>query len=378
MAHGTTTSTFAGINGFAIDPSNPETVYCVPGSRVVKTTDAGGSWSAADAGLPISSIVLSLAVDPANSTTVYAGTSAGTVFESLDGGGSWDGLNANLPNVRIQALAVDPSDSSTLYAGTDVSGVFISHDGGANWAQANSGLTNLSVLSLALNPSVPSTLYAGTNGDGVFKSTDGGATWRATGNDTGNGAAPAMALSKVSGDAQTGLAGQALPIPLVFGGHEFGKHSGRGGYGQLHRLRRRKPIGYNDSERFTRRGVRQFDAQRESRAECRDRLGRRSQLLPGGFQRHRDCPGFGSHGGRRSELGVVHADFRAWNADERIRNGPILGQPANREFRASAPRVGQRNIGYDQRDRAPLMYISATQINLQIPYEAAPGSANLW
>jgi uncharacterized protein (TIGR03437 family) len=117
--------------------------------------------------------------------------------------------------VRIQALAVDPADSSTLYAGTDVSGVFISHDRGANWAQGNSGLTNLSVLSLALDPAVPTTIYAGTNGGGVFKSTDGGATWRATGNDTGNGAAPATAISKVSGDAQTGLAGQAPTIPLT-------------------------------------------------------------------------------------------------------------------------------------------------------------------
>ena len=215
MAHGGATSTFAGINGFAINPSNPTTVYCAPGNQVFKTTDGGGNWTAADAGLPASSTILSLAVDPANPATVYAGASVGTVFVSRDAGGSWNGLSVNLPNMRIQALAVSPGNSSTLYAGTDLSGVFISRDGGANWAQANSGLTNLSVLSLAPDPAVPATIYAGTNGDGVFKSTDGGATWQATGNDPGNGAAPATMISIVSGDTQTGIAGQALSHPLV-------------------------------------------------------------------------------------------------------------------------------------------------------------------
>ena len=215
MAHGSTTSTWAGINGFAIDPSNPATVYCAPGSKIFKTTGAGGNWTEADVGLPGSVSVLSIAVDPTNATTVYAGTSVGTVYKSLDGGGSWTGLNANLPSVWVQALAVNPGNPSTLYAGTNSAGVFISHDGGVSWAQANSGLPNLSVLSLAVDPTVPAVIYAGTNGSGVFKSMDGGATWQATGNDNGNGAAPATGISKAGGDGQTGSAGQALPIPLT-------------------------------------------------------------------------------------------------------------------------------------------------------------------
>jgi uncharacterized protein (TIGR03437 family) len=215
MANGSTTSTWAGVNSFAIDPSNPSTVYCGPGSKVYKTSDAGGSWTAADVGLPASSDILSIAVDPTNSTRVYAGTDGGTVFQSLDSGGTWNGLNANLPNVFIQALAINPASPSTLYAGTRGSGIFVSHDGGTTWTQTNSGLTNLSVLSLAIDPTVPATVYAGTNGSGVFKSLDGGATWQATGNDTGNGAVPATGISKVSGDNQTGSAGQALSIPLT-------------------------------------------------------------------------------------------------------------------------------------------------------------------
>ena len=377
MAHGTTTSTFAGINGFAIDPSNPATVYCAPGSRVFKTTDAGGSWSAADAGLPVSSTVLSLAVDPTNSTTVYAGASVGTVSESLDGGGSWNGLNANLPNVRIQALAVDPSDSSTLYAGTDVSGVFISHDGGANWAQANSGLTNLSVLSLALNPSVPTTIYAGTNGDGVFKSTDGGATWRATGNDTGNGAAPAMALSKVSGDAQTGLAGQALPIPLVLVATNSANIPVAGvtvsftvyGGGSLSAT-----TIVSDSQGVASANL-TLSANPGPNVVTASAAG--LSCCQVAFSATGIAPASGV-----TVAGVANsASFTQTFAPGMLMSvfgtGLSSGSP---QIVSSAPLPLASASGTSVTINgiaAPLMYISATQINLQIPYEAAPGSANL-
>ena len=71
------------------------------------------------------------------------------------------------------------------------------------------------VRALAIDPSNPATLYAGTNGGGVFKSTNGGATWQPTGANFGNGSPPATAISKVSGNNQTGNVSQLLTFPLV-------------------------------------------------------------------------------------------------------------------------------------------------------------------
>jgi photosystem II stability/assembly factor-like uncharacterized protein len=62
----------------AIDPQNPNTLYAGGGAGVFKTTDGGASWSAVNSGLT-SLLVTSLAIDPQNSNTVYAG-SAGGVF----------------------------------------------------------------------------------------------------------------------------------------------------------------------------------------------------------------------------------------------------------------------------------------------------------
>ena len=119
------------------------------------------------------------------------------------------------PGESVGSLTIDPSTPATLYAGTAGFGAFKSTNGGTSWSAVNSGLTARFVHTLAIDPSTPATLYAGTNGGGVFKSTNGGATWQPTGANFGNGSPPATAISKVSGNNQTGNVSQLLTFPLV-------------------------------------------------------------------------------------------------------------------------------------------------------------------
>ena len=78
----------------------------------------------------------------------------------------------------IRSLAIDPLNPATIYAGTQGRGIFKSTDSGGSWAKCN--LTAADVFSLAIDPKTPTTLYAG--GSGVFKSTDGCASWNAINN----------------------------------------------------------------------------------------------------------------------------------------------------------------------------------------------------
>lgn len=129
---------------------------------------------------PEGATVNDLAVDPLVANTVYAGTDAGGVFKSTDAGGSWTAVNNGLPGLRIFAVAVDPQVSTTLYASVAESGVFKSLDGGENWTDVSTGIPPSirgSIFCLAINPRTPTTLYAATNDGGVFKTIDGGATW---------------------------------------------------------------------------------------------------------------------------------------------------------------------------------------------------------
>jgi photosystem II stability/assembly factor-like uncharacterized protein len=179
---------------FAIDPQNPSTLYASVlnanelyanvVSRLSKSIDGGATWNPADAGLPDSSenakfCVSSLAIDPENTNTLYAGIGTGNcgvtpddgVWTSSDGGASWAMLGAQ-PGGGVSGLAIDPSNSQTLYASTAM-GLYKSTDGGASWNK----LVADYFLSFAIAPQTPNTIVAAGNSLGVIKSTDGGASW---------------------------------------------------------------------------------------------------------------------------------------------------------------------------------------------------------
>jgi hypothetical protein len=155
----------------AIDPTNTSTLYAGTEGGVFKSTDWGGSWSAINSGLT-NTHVWALAIDPTNTSTLYAGTEGGA-FKSIDGGGSWSAINSGLTNTHVWALAIDPSNTNTLYAGTE-SGMFKSTDGGGHWSYCS---LPYEVNALAIDPSNPSIVYAVTQSDGIFKSTNGGKSW---------------------------------------------------------------------------------------------------------------------------------------------------------------------------------------------------------
>src|SRR5438034_7455137 len=115
--------------------------------------------------------IAALAINPSTPTTLYAGQWGGGVLKSTDAGGSWTAVNSGLTYLDVRALAINPSTPTTLYAGTGGGGVFKSTDAGGSWTAV--GPSNDYVFALAFNPSTPTTLYAGTSGD-VFKSTDAG------------------------------------------------------------------------------------------------------------------------------------------------------------------------------------------------------------
>jgi photosystem II stability/assembly factor-like uncharacterized protein len=143
------------IMALAINPANPTTLYAGTFYGVFKSTDAGGYWNRVSTGLPYGP-VHALAVDPQTPTTLYAGTSNGSIFKSVNGGENW--APAGVLASRIVVFAINPLTPDTLYVGTANHGVFKSADGGASWGAVNKGLTNLDVSALALDPETPTTL----------------------------------------------------------------------------------------------------------------------------------------------------------------------------------------------------------------------------
>jgi photosystem II stability/assembly factor-like uncharacterized protein len=151
----------------------PSTVYAGGNARgVFKSLDGGSTWTLAKSGL-FATTIYSLAIDPQNPHTVYAGDGAG-LYKSQDGAVSWSPAPI-LPGVNIFALANDPHEPGTVYA-QGPKGLSKSIDGGANWVQlpVAPAFTDLagSTFPLAVDTRNPGTIYSGG-----FKSTDGGASW---------------------------------------------------------------------------------------------------------------------------------------------------------------------------------------------------------
>jgi hypothetical protein len=76
-----------------------------------------------NSGLPRPFVVSSLAIDPQDPTTVYAGSWGQGIFKSTDGGENWIPFNDGLSNLNIQTLLISSGGQTTLYAGTE-SGAF--------------------------------------------------------------------------------------------------------------------------------------------------------------------------------------------------------------------------------------------------------------
>lgn len=96
----------------AVDPNNSRIVYVAVGGfdtvRIAKSTNAGATWLDASGSLP-NVPTTALAFDPFNSNIVYAGNDIG-VFVSSNAGGSWSSFNEGLPDaVLVADLIVSPT-----------------------------------------------------------------------------------------------------------------------------------------------------------------------------------------------------------------------------------------------------------------------------
>jgi hypothetical protein len=155
------------IDFLAVNPGNPSQV--VAGSQgsvgYFQSLDSGKTWSKVASNASCGGVNAILF----SGSTTYLGTTAG-VCRSTDGGKTWlPSAVASLASVS--ALLIDPADSSTLYAGASpvvvggTGGVFRSSDGGQTWEAVGTGLSDASVTALAIDAG--RRLHAGISGGGV-------------------------------------------------------------------------------------------------------------------------------------------------------------------------------------------------------------------
>jgi hypothetical protein len=165
------------------DPNTPSTIYIGAAfGGVWKSTDSGASWTAkTDFEASLSSGAL--AIDPSNSGLIYFGTGEATysaasyygrgLLKSTDAGNTWTNYTSGLPSsTYFSRLVIRPGTPTYLLAALGTSGLYRSTNSGQSWSQLVSGRCDDVVYS----PS-GDTAYIVGSGTGYRISTNGGQTF---------------------------------------------------------------------------------------------------------------------------------------------------------------------------------------------------------
>jgi photosystem II stability/assembly factor-like uncharacterized protein len=156
------------VYGLAIDPKNTSIMYAGTHTQgVSKSWNYGETWLKTGPGMN-NGQVRSLVVDPHNSGNILAATWHGGIYQSLDGGNNWS--NNPLPTTKVRFLA---SGKDAVYAGLWGDGIYKSTNRGVSFSSANNGLVNYFVNTVAINPLDNKIAFAGFDGGAVFKTTNG-------------------------------------------------------------------------------------------------------------------------------------------------------------------------------------------------------------
>ena len=215
-----------------MQPNDPMRMYVTDRwAGVFVSSDGGGSWTSANAGITIRDgtsgdaiPVFCLTLDPTDPKTIWCGTmfQAG-LFKSTDRGQTWTKMANGIPQqngLTFRGITVDPHQPSIVYAAAEASSwwsggsprngvefdltggvIYKTTNGGANWTQVWLG-QNLARY-IWVDPRDTGVLYASTGifdreaansdpvhktpgGVGIIKSTDGGQTWTPTNKGLGN------------------------------------------------------------------------------------------------------------------------------------------------------------------------------------------------
>jgi photosystem II stability/assembly factor-like uncharacterized protein len=176
-------------DSLAIDPQDPGTIYAGTFHLPWKTVDGGRHWMPIHRGMIDDSDVLSLELSLSNPQQIFASACSG-IYRSNDAGSSWNKIEG-VPYSARRTLTIReaPWDPAILFAGT-TEGLWKTSDGGARWQRisprdwvVNSIVIEPGTFSSSGNNSAEYSvghgrLLIGTRDRGVLGSDDGGAHFR--------------------------------------------------------------------------------------------------------------------------------------------------------------------------------------------------------
>jgi photosystem II stability/assembly factor-like uncharacterized protein len=160
VAKDASTSFYGNIVALSESPKKEGLIYVGTDDGLIQVTpDGGGNWTKYGTfpGIPDKTYVSRLAASSHDENTVYAAFDNHKnedfkpyLLKSTDAGKTWTSIASNLPeNGSVLAFAEDPVNANLLFAGTEF-GAFFTVDGGTHWVQLKGGLPTISVHDMVI------------------------------------------------------------------------------------------------------------------------------------------------------------------------------------------------------------------------------------
>jgi photosystem II stability/assembly factor-like uncharacterized protein len=160
VAKNQSTSFYGNIVALSESPKKEGLIYVGTDDGLIQVTaDGGANWTKYDkfAGIPETTYVSRLAASRHDANTVYASFDNHKnedfkpyLLRSTDAGKTWTSIAGNLPeNGPVLAFAEDTVNANLLFAGTEF-GAFFTVDGGQHWVQLKGGLPTIAVRDMVI------------------------------------------------------------------------------------------------------------------------------------------------------------------------------------------------------------------------------------
>ncbi len=200
------------VYALAVDPIQPERVYCATmGKGMLRSDDAGNTWNPVGEGIK-SNVIMSVTVSPAEHngkySVVWAGTEPSALYRSEDGGDTWQERPTllDLPSKptwsyppkpdthHVRWIQPDSQVPGRLFVAIEQGGIMRTLDGGLTWEDRKSGAQR-DGHTLRAHKLAPGRIYEAAGGEdpqfredqqgryvvmtggGYAETHDGGSTW---------------------------------------------------------------------------------------------------------------------------------------------------------------------------------------------------------
>ena len=154
------TALYGNASALSESPKKQGMIYVGTDDGLIQVTENdGGSWRKIDkiTGVPDMSYVARILASQHDTNTVYAlfnnhqnGDFKPYLMKSTDAGKTWTAINGNLPaRGSLYAIAEDHINPNLLFVGTEF-GLFMTVDGGGKWVQMKGGLPTIAIRDIAI------------------------------------------------------------------------------------------------------------------------------------------------------------------------------------------------------------------------------------